>query len=169
MAAGSKEDATVKRTGILGAAQLLFVFFLIVVFFILGKIAVFGNFLFLFFFVFIIIQIFGDDIQVDGMDLRHFQFGLALWATQNFSFFDLVFIDVDLGGTFRAADHDPSSVRDSKGRRRQAASTTVERIIYRREVNSIQVSRSRICMKTWRNRYTAHKWRPRESIRNGRW
>ena len=100
-------------------AESLFVFFLIVVFFILGKIAVFGNFLFLVFIVLVIIQIFGDDIQVDGMDLRHFQFGLALWATQNLAFFDLIFVDVDLGGTFRAADHDPSSVRDSKGRRRR--------------------------------------------------
>jgi hypothetical protein len=119
MAAGRKEDATAKPTTIPGVAQLLFVFFLIVVFFIFGKVAVFGNFLFLVFVIFVIIQIFGDDIQVDGMDLRHFQFGLALWTTQNLAFFDLVFVDIDLGGTFRAADHDPSSVRDSKGRRRQ--------------------------------------------------
>jgi hypothetical protein len=96
----------------------LFVFFLIVVFFLLGEVAVFGDFLFLVFVVFVIIQIFGDDIQVDGMDLRNFQFGLALWATQNLAFFDLVFVNVDFGGTFRAADHDPSSVRDSKCRRR---------------------------------------------------
>src|SRR6266404_3472887 len=119
MAASRKEDATAKPATIPGAARLLFVFFLIVVFFILGKVAVFGNFLFLVFVVFVIIQIFGDDIQVDGMDLRHFQFGLALWTTQNLAFFDLVFVDVDFGGTFRAADHDPSSVRDSKGRRRR--------------------------------------------------
>jgi hypothetical protein len=121
MAAGRKQDATVAQpAGILVEVELLFVLFLIVVFFILGEVAVLANFLLLLFVVFIIIiiQIFGDDVQMDRMDLRHFQFGLALWATQNFTFFHLVFVDVDLGGTFRAADHDPSSVRDSKGRRR---------------------------------------------------
>src|SRR6266404_4598990 len=98
MLAGRKEDATVvKSTAILVEVELLFVLFLIVVFFILGKVAVFGNFLLLLFVVFIIIQIFGDDIQVDGMDLRYFQFGLALWTTQNLAFFDLVFVDVDFG------------------------------------------------------------------------
>src|SRR5882762_4533852 len=99
MAASRKEDATVKAAAIFIEVESLFVFFLFV--------------------VFVIIQIFGDDIQVDGMDLRHFQFGLALWTTQNLAFFDLVFVDVDFGGTFRAADHDPSSVRDEKGRRRR--------------------------------------------------
>src|SRR6266478_28725 len=119
MAASRKEDATVKAAAIFIEVESLFVFFLIVVFFIFGKVAVFGNFLFLVFVIFVIIQIFGDDIQVDGMDLRHFQFGLALWTTQNLAFFDLVFVDVDFGETFRASDHDPSSVRDSKGRRRR--------------------------------------------------
>src|SRR5258706_8460781 len=119
MLAGKKEDATaLKPTAILVEVELLFVFFLIVFFFIFGEVAILGNFLLLLFVVFIIVQIFGDDIQVDGMDLRYFQFGLALWATQNLAFFDLVFVDIDLGGTFRAADHDPSSVRDSKGWRR---------------------------------------------------
>jgi hypothetical protein len=81
---------------------LLFVFFLIVIFLVLGEVAIFGNFLLLFF-VFIIII--GNDIQMDGMDLRDFQLGLALWATENLAFFDFILVDVDFGGTFRAADH----------------------------------------------------------------
>jgi hypothetical protein len=109
MLAGRKEDARVPRP-IIVEGHLLLVLLFIVIFFVFGEVTVFGNFLLLVFFIFVIIQIFGDDIQMDGMDLRHFQFGLAFWATQNLAFFDLVFIDVDLGGTFRAADHDPSSV-----------------------------------------------------------
>src|ERR1700682_3859920 len=120
MARGRKEDARTNWTAILVDIELLFVFFLIVVFFILREVAVLGSFLLLLFIVFIIIiiQIFGDDVQMDRMDLRYLQFRLAFGATQNFAFFHLVFVDVDLGGTFRAADHDPSSVRDSKSRRR---------------------------------------------------
>jgi hypothetical protein len=120
MTAGRKQDATaMKPDEIVVEVELFFVFFLIFVVFILGEIAVLGNVLLLLFLVVVIvIQIFGDDVEMDRMDLRHFQFGLALRATQNFTFFHLVFVDVDLGGTFRAADHDPSSVRDSKSRRR---------------------------------------------------
>jgi hypothetical protein len=86
--------------------ELLFVIFLIVLFFVLGKIAIFPRFaLFVVLFVFVIIHIFRDDVQMHGMDLRDFQFGLALWATENLAFFDFVFVDVDFSGTFRAADH----------------------------------------------------------------
>jgi hypothetical protein len=116
--------------------QLLFVLFLIVLFFVLRKVAIFANFaLLVIFFVVVIVHIFGDDVQMDGMDLRDFQFGFALWATQNLAFFDLVFVDVDFGGTFRAADHGSILRRCIKVGATQAASTTVERIIYRREVN----------------------------------
>jgi hypothetical protein len=99
MAPGRKEDAS---------AESLIVLFLVVLFFLFGEITVLANLvLFVVFFVFVIviIHIFGDDVQMDGMDLRDFQFGLALWATQNLAFFDFIFVDVDLGGTFRAADH----------------------------------------------------------------
>src|SRR6267378_3546464 len=97
MAAGRKEDAS-------GAAacdeRLLFIFFLIVIlFFFLWEVAVFGNFLF------VIIVIIGNDVQMDGMDLRDFQLGLALRATENLAFFDFILVDVDFGGTFWAADH----------------------------------------------------------------
>src|SRR5260370_2641630 len=86
--------------------ELLFVVFLIVLFFVLGNIAIFSRCgLFVVFFVFVIIHVFGDDVQMDGMDLRDFQFRLALWATENLAFFDFVFVDVDFSGTFRAADH----------------------------------------------------------------
>jgi hypothetical protein len=87
------------------AVDLFFVFFLVILFLILGEVAIFRNFFLFIFFVFVVVHVFGDYIQVDGMDLRDFQFGLALWATENLAFFDFVFVDVDLGGTFGAADH----------------------------------------------------------------
>jgi hypothetical protein len=99
--------------------ELLFVIFLIVLFFVLGKIAIFPRFtLFVVFFVFVIIHIFRDDVQMHGMDLRDFQFRLALWATENLAFFDFVFVDVDFSGTFRAADHGSILRTCIKSRRR---------------------------------------------------
>jgi hypothetical protein len=53
-----------------------------------------------------------------GMDLRDFQFRLALWATENLAFFDFVFVDVDFSGTFRAADHGSILRTSIKSRRR---------------------------------------------------
>jgi hypothetical protein len=101
MVAGKKEDA------LSGFAEIrLFFILFLVVFFVVGEVAILGNFLLLVFFVFvIIIQIFRDDVQMDGMDLRNFQFGFALWATENLAFLDLIFVDIDFGGAFRAADH----------------------------------------------------------------
>jgi hypothetical protein len=116
MIASRKEDVRVLREG------LLFVLFLIVLFFILRKVAIFPSFaLFLVFFVFVVIHIFGDDVQMDGMDLRDLQFGLALWATENLAFFDFVFVDVDFSGTFRATDQGSilrTCITCIKGRRR---------------------------------------------------
>ncbi len=87
------------------ARALLLVFFLFIVFFILfGEVAVLAGFG-LVLFVFLFVEILGDEVQVDRMHLRNLQLGLALRATQDFAFFDFVFIDVDFGGTFRAADH----------------------------------------------------------------
>jgi hypothetical protein len=58
-----------------------------------------------FFVLFFFIHIVGDEIQMDGMRLRNFELGLALRTAENLALFDLVFIDIDFGGTFRAADH----------------------------------------------------------------
>src|SRR5712672_3404663 len=98
MAADWKEDAS-------GADECdegsLFIFFLIVIlFFFLWDVAVFGNFLLI-----VVIVIIGNDVQMDGMDLRDFQLGLAFRATENLAFFDFILVDVDFGGTFWAADH----------------------------------------------------------------
>src|SRR6266404_963065 len=101
MAAGRKEDASCAGEPDEG---LLFVFFLIVFFFFLWDVAVFGNFLLLVLFVIIIIIV-GNDVQIDGMDLRDFQLGLAFRATEKLGFFDFILFDVDFGGTFWAADH----------------------------------------------------------------
>ena len=107
--------------GILAQTELLFVLFLIVVVFLLGKVAIFRNLLLLVFFVFVVIIIFGNYVQMDGMDLRDFQFRLALWATENLAFFDFVFVDVDFSGTFRATDQGSilrTCITCIKGRRR---------------------------------------------------
>src|SRR5271168_4124220 len=40
-----------------------------------------------------------------GMSLRYLELGLAFGTSQDFSLFDFVFVHVDFGGTFRAADH----------------------------------------------------------------
>jgi len=101
MAADWKEDAS-------GADECdegsLFIFFLIVIlFFFLWDVAVFGNFLLLV--LIVVIVIIGNDVQMDGMDLRDFQLGLAFRATENLAFFDFILVDVDFGGTFWAADH----------------------------------------------------------------
>jgi hypothetical protein len=99
--------------------ELLLVVFLIVLFFVLRKIAIFPSFaLFVVFFVFVVIHIFGDDVQMHGMDLRDLQFRLALRATENLAFFDFVFVDVDFSGTFRAADHSSILRKGVKSQRR---------------------------------------------------
>jgi hypothetical protein len=114
MLAGRKDDAT-KAAG--ADPGLLLVLFLIVIFFFLREVAIFSNFLLLVFFLFVIIV--GNDVQMNGMDLRDFQLGLAFWATENLAFFDFILVDVDLGGTFRAADHGSILRKVSqKGRRR---------------------------------------------------
>jgi hypothetical protein len=99
MAVNRKEDARLLR------AELFFVLFLVILFLVLREVAIFRNLFLFVFLVFVIIHVFGDDVQVDGMDLRDLQFGLALWATENLAFFHFVLIDVDLSGTFWAADH----------------------------------------------------------------
>src|SRR2546429_552300 len=60
------------------------------------------------FFVFLVVlcvRINGDEVEVDRMRLRDFEFGFAFGTTQDLAFFDFVFIDIDFGGTFRATDH----------------------------------------------------------------
>jgi hypothetical protein len=89
-------------------ARLLHVLFFLF-FFVLGEIAVLGL-LVLFLIVVIVIiiivvTIFRDDVEVNGMDLRNFELGFTLRATQDLALLDLVFVDVDFSGTFGAADH----------------------------------------------------------------
>ncbi len=112
--------------------RLFLVVFLFIIVIIFGEVAIRGLFLFLFFVLFFVVQIVRDDVQVNGMYLRHFEFGFALRAAENLALFDFVFVHVDFGGTFGAADHVYilRTVVDQVGATR-AVSTTVERIIYR--------------------------------------
>jgi len=83
--------------------------------------------LFLFRFVFVLLQIIrvvygqhfffvlifvGDHIHVDGMDLQHLQFHIALRAGEDFPFFYFVFVHINLGVAFRASHHGPFSFAD---------------------------------------------------------
>jgi hypothetical protein len=112
----------------MGRLCLVFFLFLIIIF---EKVAIPGRFLLLLFVLFFV-QIFRDDVQVNGMYLRHFELRFALRAAENLALFHFVFVHVDFGGTFGAADHVcilPTAVHKVGATR--TASTTVERIIYR--------------------------------------
>jgi hypothetical protein len=90
-----------------GLSRLLLVVlevFVFLFFFVPEKIAVLARFLLLFLF-FLVIKVVRDEVQMDGMGLRDFEFGLALGTAQDFAFLDFVFVNVNFGGTFRAADH----------------------------------------------------------------
>jgi 8-oxo-dGTP diphosphatase len=101
MAVCAKEDA---KRGIVRRLCLVFffVFFIVIV---VKKITVFGDLSFAFLFVVLFIRIVGDQVEMHGMCLRNLELRLTFRATQNFAFFDFVFIDIDFGGTLRAADH----------------------------------------------------------------
>jgi hypothetical protein len=78
-------------------------FFLLVLFF--GRVSILSALFAAFFLFFLFIQVVGDEIEVEGMRLRNLELGLTLGTAENLALFDLVFIDIDFGGTFRAADH----------------------------------------------------------------
>jgi 8-oxo-dGTP diphosphatase len=101
MAARAQEDASWRRTCPL---LLIFFFVFLVIIIIVYEIAIFPGLVFVFLIVFFV-RVIGDEVQVDGMGLRNLKFGFALGTTQDFAFFDFVFIDIDFGGTFRATDH----------------------------------------------------------------
>jgi hypothetical protein len=103
MRAGTKEDARKKSN------DLLFVIFLFDFIIILGKIAIFRDLFLLIFFIFVVVNIFGDEIEMDRMNLGDLEFRLAFWATEDLAFFDLVLVDVDFCGAFGAANHSSSS------------------------------------------------------------
>jgi 8-oxo-dGTP diphosphatase len=101
MAGRAWEDARRGKTRL----SLIVIFFIfLIVIFVVDEIAIVTG-LALFFLVLLFVRIVGDEVQVDGMRLRDFEFGLALGTTQDLAFFDFVFVDIDLGGTFRATDH----------------------------------------------------------------
>src|SRR5271156_5189282 len=63
--------------------------------------------LFLFFFV-VIIFVFGDDDEMHGMRLGHFQLDVALRAAEDFAFLDFVFVQINFGVAFRTSGHEIS-------------------------------------------------------------
>jgi Ca2+/Na+ antiporter len=113
-----------------GTAGLLLVFFLFLFVLFFRKIAILAGLTLFLFFLVVVIQIFGNDVQVNGMGLRHFELGFTFRAAQNLALFHLIFVDINLCGTLRAANH--GSILRTVFKRVDAAwtaSTTVERII----------------------------------------
>src|SRR6266702_4774906 len=109
---------------------LLLVCFFVFLVILVEKVAIFAGLFF--FLVLLFVQIIGDEVQVDGMRLRNLEFGFALGTTQDFAFFDFVFIDVDFGGTFGATNH--GSILRTFVRKvgvQGTAPATLQRIIYR--------------------------------------
>src|SRR6476661_8501957 len=97
MAGRSQEDASLGGDCLL-LLIFLFVFFLILILF--EEIAILAGFDFV-----LVVQIIRDDVQMDGVRLRDLELGFALGATQDLAFLDLVFVDVDFGGTFWTTNH----------------------------------------------------------------
>jgi hypothetical protein len=88
-----------------GRKGLFVVLFFFVVFLIfVREIAILRGFFFVVIFFFII-EVVRDEVQMHGMRLGDLKLGFALGATQDFAFFDFVFVYVDFGGTLRATDH----------------------------------------------------------------
>src|SRR5215470_18116140 len=100
-------------------ALLLLVFFFGLFFFV-EIISVFARPALLFFLFFLLVEVIGDEVEMDGVGLRDFQLGFAFGTAQNLAFLDFVFIDIDFGGTFRATNHGsslPTFVRTRGGTR----------------------------------------------------
>lgn len=84
------------------SSRLLFFIFL---FFLVPFLVVLVGF-FAFFFV---VEIVGDEDEMNGVDLRYLELGLALGAIQDFAFFHFVFIHINLCGTLGTPYHGLSS------------------------------------------------------------
>ena len=111
------------------ACLLLVQFFLF--FFVVKQVAVFGDFHFSSSSsVVIFLLVVGNDVQVNGMRLRNFQLRFALWATQDLAFFHFIFIDINFGGTLRAANHGSILHRFVGPAATRSPLTAVKRIIY---------------------------------------
>src|ERR1700720_349801 len=104
MAARALEDARPGAACLLLLVLLLVFLFVFLVIIFVDEVAIFSGLSFVFLVV-LFVRIIGDEVQVDGMRLRDFEFGFALGTTQDLAFFDFVFVDIDFGGTFRATDH----------------------------------------------------------------
>src|SRR5438445_304715 len=110
---------------------LLVIFFVFLVIIFINEVAILAR-LALLFFVVLFVQVVRNEVQVDRMSLRDLKLGFALGTTQDLAFFDFVFIDIDFGGTFRAADHGSILRRVVRDVAIPAWAATVQRIIYRR-------------------------------------
>src|SRR5580704_5217842 len=93
-----RDAGRTERSGLL-----LVLFFFVVFLFVFKEVAVLRGFFFLL--VVFFIEVVGDEVEMHGMRLRDLELGFALGTAQDFAFFDFVFVHVNFGGTFRAADH----------------------------------------------------------------
>ncbi len=61
------------------------------------------------FFAFLLFFLFGDHVELDGMDLYDFHLHVTFRTAQDFAFFDFVFVEVNVGIAFRAFHQGPPS------------------------------------------------------------
>jgi hypothetical protein len=91
------------------ACELLFVLFLLTQHFFLRL----AELLFFLFFA-------RDDVELNRVELHDFEFRFALRAAQDFTFLDLVFVNVQLGGAFRTPNHGENLLCEESNRIRGA-------------------------------------------------
>jgi hypothetical protein len=62
----------------------------------------------------VLIVVIGNGIHLDRMDLNDFHLGFALGAGEDFAFFHFIFVDVNLGSAFGAANHGENLLRTNR-------------------------------------------------------
>src|SRR5580704_9468271 len=93
-----------------GEAKTLLLFLLFIHDFVLHITVIsFRCFLFVVVLVVFVIIVVRDDVQMHRMNLHHFELGFTFRAIQNLALFDLILIEINLDGAFRAVHHSRTS------------------------------------------------------------
>src|SRR3984893_8276724 len=107
--------AWIRERDVAGEAKTLLLFLLFIHNFVLHITVIAFRFRFVLFVVvlvvvfFVIIVVFRDDVQMHRMNLHHFELGFTFRAIQNLALFDLILIEINLDGAFRAVHHSRTS------------------------------------------------------------
>src|SRR5580704_13762815 len=108
--------AWIRGRDVAGEVKKLLLFLLFIHDFVLRITVIAFSFRFFLFFVVlvvfvfvIIVVVFRDDVQMHRMNLHHFELGFTFRAIQNLALFDLILIEINLDGAFRAVHHSRTS------------------------------------------------------------